>query len=79
MFALIGTSLALALRTSRGLPDALRTASLACFGYMLFVGVGSAFGQREHLMMALILPYAYAASAEARGNRPLAGWPSSPG
>lgn len=69
VFALIGGALALAWRTSRGLPDALRAASLATFGYMLFVGVGPAFGQREHLMMALILPYAYAASAEARGEK----------
>ncbi len=69
VFGLIGVSLALSWRTSRGLPDALRRASLATFGYMLFVGVGPALGQREHLMMALVLPYAYAASAEARGER----------
>jgi hypothetical protein len=69
VFALIGVSLALSWRTSRGVPEVLRQASLATFGYMLFVGVGPAFGQREHLMMALVLPYAYAASAEARGER----------
>lgn len=69
VFGLIGLSLALAWRTSLGLPPALRRASLAAFGYMLCTGVGAAFGQREHLMMALVLPYAYAASAEARGER----------
>ncbi len=69
VFGLIGASLALAWRTSRGLPEVLRRASLAAFGFMLLVGVGPAFGQREHLTMALILPYAYAASAEARGER----------
>jgi hypothetical protein len=37
---------------------------------MLFVGVGPAFGQREHMAVALILPYAFAATAEARRDRP---------
>ena len=73
VFGLIGASLALAWRTSRGLPESLRRASLAGFGYMLLVGVGPAFGQREHLALALVLPYAYAASAEARGERSMRG------
>jgi hypothetical protein len=69
VLGVVGLSLGLAWCAGRGLPDALRRASLAAFAYMLLVGVGSAFGQREHLMTALILPYAYAASAAARGER----------
>ena len=69
VFGLIGLSLGLSWRMSRGLPESLRRASLGAFGYMLFVGVGPAFGQREHMVLALILPYAYSASAEARGER----------
>jgi hypothetical protein len=70
VFGVIGVSLALAWRTSRGLPRTLRETCLAGFGFMLFIGVGPGFGQREHLAVALILPYAFAASAEARGERP---------
>lgn len=69
VFGVVGLGLALAWRTSRGLPDSLRQTSLAAFGFFLLVGVGPAFGQREHLMLALILPYAYASAAEARGER----------
>ena len=61
---MIGFSLALAWRTSHGLPRPLREACLGCFGFMLLVGVGPAFGQREHLAVALVVPYAFAASAE---------------
>jgi hypothetical protein len=68
-FIIVGLSLGLAWLAGGGLPASLRRASLAAFGYMLLVGVGSAFGQREHLMTALVLPYAYAASAAARGER----------
>lgn len=69
VFGLVGLSLGLAWRTGRGLPGSLRRASLGAVGYMLLVGVGPAFGQREHLALALVLPYTYAASTEARGQR----------
>jgi hypothetical protein len=70
VFAAIGLSLAMSWRTSRGLPQTLREACLAAFAFMLLVGVGPAFGQREHLAVALVLPYAFAATSEARGERP---------
>jgi hypothetical protein len=70
VFAAIGLSLALSWRAGRGLPRPLREASLAVFGFMLLVGVGPAFGQREHLAVALVLPYAFAAADEGRGRRP---------
>ncbi len=70
VFGAIGLSLALSWLASRGLPRTLREACLAAFGFMLLVGVGPAFGQREHLAVALILPYAFAVASEARGDRP---------
>ncbi len=70
VFAVIGISLALSWRASQGPPRPLREACVAAFGFMLLVGVGPAFGQREHLAVALVLPYAFAATDEACGRRP---------
>jgi hypothetical protein len=70
VFSAIGLSLALSRRASRGLPGTLREACLAAFGFELLIGVGAGFGQREHLAVALILPYAFAVASEARGERP---------
>jgi hypothetical protein len=70
VFGLSGLSLGLSWRLGRGLPLALRQVSLLAWAYLLFVQIGMSFGQREHLKMILILPYAFGAVAEARGDRP---------
>jgi hypothetical protein len=69
VFGLAGLSLGLSWRLGRGLPMALRQVSLLAWAYLLLVQIGMSFGQREHLMMILILPYAVGAVAEARGER----------
>ena len=66
---LIGASLALCWRLGRGMPAAVRQASIAGWAYLLMVGIGQMFGQREHLMLILVLPYAGAAAIAARGER----------
>jgi hypothetical protein len=68
LLALTGLSLGLAWRLSRALPTALRQVSLLAWAYLLWDGVGSGFGQREHLMLILTLPYVFGATNVARGQ-----------
>jgi hypothetical protein len=68
LLALSGVSLALSWRLGRGLPLALRQGSLIAWAFLLFVQVGGIFGQREHLLLILILPYAYAAAARCEST-----------
>lgn len=70
LLGLIAVSLALTWTLSRGLPASLRQVSLVAWTYLLLVNPGVTFGQREHLLLALILPYAHASAAAARGDRP---------
>ena len=74
VFGLVGVMLAMAWRLGRGQPEALRRAGIVAWAFLLLVHVGAAFGQREHLLMILILPYAQGAVAEARGERIARGW-----
>lgn len=66
-------SLALGVRLSRGLPQGMRQVGLLAWACVLLAFPGGMFAQREHLMLILVLPYAQAAVAELRGNRPP--WP----
>lgn len=70
VFALIGLSLSLTWRLSRGLPGALRRVGILTWAYLLLAHIGAMFAQREHLLEILILPYVFGAIAEARGDRP---------
>jgi hypothetical protein len=63
-------SLALGMRLSRGLPQGMRQAGLLAWACVLLAFPQGMFGQREHLMLILVLPYAQAAVAELRGDRP---------
>jgi hypothetical protein len=74
LFGLIGVSLSLGWRLSSGLPLALRQVSHLAWSYVLLVYSGAMFGQREHIMLILILPYTYSAIGEARGARTSLGW-----
>lgn len=69
LLALIGLSLALTWRLSRGMPEGLRRVGLLTWAYLLLVHIGAMFGQREHLLEILILPYVFGVIAEARGDR----------
>ncbi len=73
-FGMIGVSLAMSWRLSRGQPEAIRKSSLVAWAFLLLVQVGGAFGQREHLLMIMTLPYAQGAAAVARGERIGTGW-----
>jgi hypothetical protein len=68
LLILTAVSLALSWQLSKGLPMPLRQASLLVWGFLLLVFVGGIFGQREHLLLILVLPYAMAAVAEAGGT-----------
>ena len=76
---LIVGSMALAWRLARGLPDPIRQAALLATAYGLFVGAGPAFGQREHLTLILIVPYAWAPSPRPGATGPRAGSAGSRG
>ncbi len=68
-FALILCSLALCNRLRSCLPAGLGQAAMLLLAFVLLVVVGGMFGQREHLMLALILPYAFAAASIADGGK----------
>jgi hypothetical protein len=67
--ALVGVSLAMCHRLRDALPPALGQVAILVLAYMLMVYTGPMIGQREHLLVILILPYAYAAAIVARGGR----------
>ncbi len=70
LLVLSGLSLVLSWRLSRGLPPALRRAGLITWTLLLLVHPGTMFGQREHLLLILVLPAMFASIADARGERP---------
>ena len=51
------------------LPTGLGQAALLLLAFVLLVLVGGMFGQREHLMLMLILPYAFAAAIISEGEQ----------
>ena len=69
LFATTALSLAMAWRLSRGISPPLRQASVVVWAYLLLVAVGGVFGQREHILLILILPYAFSACGELEGRR----------
>jgi hypothetical protein len=73
VFALLGLSLAASsLLLRRLLPDdpRLRRGLVMLLGLVLFAMPGLDFGEREHLMLALILPYAWLAGGRVAGWAP---------
>jgi hypothetical protein len=73
VFALLGLSLAASsLLLRRLLPDDLRLhrGLIVLLGLVLFTMPGLDFGEREHLMLALILPYVWLAGARVAGWAP---------
>ncbi len=75
VLGLIAVSLALCARlTATLLPAGLGRVAILAQAYFLLVHVRPMFGQREHLLLILILPYLHAAAERARGgtlSRPL--------
>jgi hypothetical protein len=69
VLALIGCSLALCNRLRDCLPAGLGQVAVLIVASVLLVFAGPIFGEREHLMSALILPYAFAAATIADGGR----------
>lgn len=67
--SLAAIALWLTWRIIRPWPLALRQASLLAWSFLLLVHVGNMYGQREHLLLILILPYACAAVVTADGGR----------
>ncbi len=68
-FALVLCSLALCNRLRSCLPAGLGQAAILLLAFVLLVVVGGMFGQREHLMLTLILPYAFAAAIISDGGK----------
>jgi hypothetical protein len=69
LLVLTALSLGLSWRLSRELPLAFRQAGLLTWLYLLLIHAGGIAGQREHILLILILPYAYGAVAEVCGVR----------
>jgi hypothetical protein len=69
VFALTLCSLGLCHRLRSCLPAGLGQAALLLVAFVLLVLVGGMFGQREHLLLILILPYAFAAAILSDGGK----------
>lgn len=65
-----GVSLAYCYSTMRDERPVVRLAATLALAYLLFIGVGRDFGQREHLSLILVLPYLASSAKRAEGQRP---------
>ena len=69
VFALVLSSLALCHRLRTCLPAGLGQVAVLIVASVLLVFAGPIFGEREHLMLTLILPYAFAAAIISDGGK----------